>query len=482
MKIKIFKAGSVLSFLIVSLAVQASCISGNCINGVGTFVYEDNSKYAGFFVAGKPHGNGVLIGWDGSKYSGPFVKGKKQGLGKWISANGDVYTGNFANDTFEGKGRIAYANGDTYLGDWKSGYASGTGTYTFSDGHKYTGSFQMGDFSGFGRLTEVNGNYYEGAWLKNNKHGQGISYVEGQLKEVEYHNNLLVSERKKEEVLIAASNKSTVDKNLKAANNNKIYSTKITDTKSENQAQSKKELPQIYALIIGVASYQHLPSLKYTDDDAYLMYAFLKSPEGGALADDQIKILVDEAATGKAILNGLQEMGQKAGQDDVFLVFMAGHGFENAFVPGDYNGYNNQLEYKAILAALDQSQARHKLLIADACHSGTMAQARGRFDTSLERYYSAIDRTQGGTAVLMSSAPREVSMEYNGLRQGIFSHYIIRGLKGAADRNNDNLVTVSELYNYVHVGVREYTSKVQNPLIIGDYDKNMPVAWVNRTF
>ena len=46
-----------------------------------------------------------------------------------------------------------------------------------------------------------------------------------------------------------------------------------------------------------MASYKHMPALQYTDDDAYRMYAFLKSPEGGALKDEQIKILVDDAAT-----------------------------------------------------------------------------------------------------------------------------------------------------------------------------------------
>ena len=43
---------------------------------------------------------------------------------------------------------------------------------------------------------------------------------------------------------------------------------------------------QVWAVIIGVAAYDHMPALRYTDDDAYRMYAFFKSPEGGALDDD----------------------------------------------------------------------------------------------------------------------------------------------------------------------------------------------------
>ena len=39
-----------------------------------------------------------------------------------------------------------------------------------------------------------------------------------------------------------------------------------------------------------------MPVLRYTDDDAYQMYAFFKSPEGGALDDEHIRILINEAS------------------------------------------------------------------------------------------------------------------------------------------------------------------------------------------
>ena len=35
---------------------------------------------------------------------------------------------------------------------------------------------------------------------------------------------------------------------------------------------------KIYAMIVGVARYDHMPTLKYTDDDAYKIYAFLQKP------------------------------------------------------------------------------------------------------------------------------------------------------------------------------------------------------------
>ncbi|MCZ2444436.1 MAG: caspase family protein [Flavobacteriales bacterium] len=476
------KAAMMLCLSLISFYVDASCISGNCINGTGTFVYGDNSRYSGTFRAGKPHGSGVFIGVDGSKYTGQFVKGFKHGLGKWVSISGDIYTGNFAYDVFDGKGRMAYANGDIYVGEWKEGYAEGYGIYTFKNGSKYEGSFDVGRFSGQGRFTDTQGNYYEGPWVDNEKHGLGVSYSNGKMMSVEYVNNTLRSQ-----------------KNIEASESNHHYATGVKQPTAEQSAAKRESLsgnkatnqvsekvsksmalPKIFALIIGIASYQHMPSLKYTDDDAYLLYAFLKSPEGGALPDDQISILVDEAATREAIISGLNDLGRNAGKEDVILVFMAGHGLKGGFAPGDYNGYNNPIAYSDILNTLTGFKARHKLLITDACHSGSMTtQLRGSYDTALDSYYSAIQSANGGTAVMMSSASEEVSMEFNGLRQGVFSHFIIRGLKGAADKNGDRLVTISELYAYVQEGVRNYTARSQNPMIKGDYDKNMPLAWVN---
>jgi len=62
------------------------------------------------------------------------------------------------------------------------------------------------------------------------------------------------------------------------------------------------------------------------------------------------------------------------------------------------------------------------------------------------------------------------------LRQGIFSHFMIRGMKGEADSNLDKIVTVQELYRFVSDNVTDFTGAFQSPMLKGDYDKNMPVS------
>jgi hypothetical protein len=51
-----------------------------------------------------------------------------------------------------------------------------------------------------------------------------------------------------------------------------------------------------------------------------------------------------------------------------------------------------------------------------------------------------------------SCRARPMKLRWNlpALRQGVFSHFLIRGLKGEADTNSDKVVTVEELYDFVN--------------------------------
>ena len=235
---------------------------------------------------------------------------------------------------------------------------------------------------------------------------------------------------------------------------------------------------KIWAVIVGVANYAHMPTLKFTDDDAYQFFAFLKSPEGGALPDNQIEVLVDDQATRKNILTAMRTMFSKADANDEVVLYFSGHGLQGCFLPSDFDGFNNKLRHDEVLKVFAESRAKYKLCIADACHSGTLQglAAKSPVSTTLNRYYEAFENSAGGTALLMSSKGEEVSLEDHGLRQGIFSHYLLKGLKGQADVNDDSIISIREIFNYVYRGVREYTANAQTPILTGDFDENMPVG------
>jgi uncharacterized caspase-like protein len=96
---------------------------------------------------------------------------------------------------------------------------------------------------------------------------------------------------------------------------------------------------------------------------------------------------------------------------------------------------------------MKNSKAKHKIVIADACHSGSLRSATKSTPASdiISGYYEALDNSTGGsgTAILVSSKAEETSQERSGIRHGVFSFYLIKGLSGEADTDNDNVVSLT---------------------------------------
>ncbi|MEM9930022.1 MAG: caspase family protein, partial [Bacteroidota bacterium] len=178
----------------------------------------------------------------------------------------------------------------------------------------------------------------------------------------------------------------------------------------------------------------------------------------------------------EGVLNAMRSTFLRADENDMIIFYFSGHGLKGAFLPVDYDGYANRLEHDEIRDLLQQSKAKHKLVLADACHAGSLLASRAPTYVQIQDFYNALNESTGGTALLLSSKGEEYSLEDRGLRSGIFSHFLIRGLKGEANANADNIVSVRELFNFVHHRVRRYTGNVQTPTLTGNFDDNMPVA------
>ena len=167
-----------------------------------------------------------------------------------------------------------------------------------------------------------------------------------------------------------------------------------------------------------------------------------------------------------------------ADENDVIITYFAGHGVNGYYIPFDCNGYQNKVDYNDVKTKLAMSQAKQKLCIVDACHSGSLLAMKAPVMESLNLFYSELSSTAGGTAFLMSSKEEEFSLESMGLRQGVFSHFLIEGLKGYADANANSIVTIDELYSFIYKKVKDYTGDAQTPVLAGSFDKTMPIAMI----
>ncbi len=553
-----------------TVGLNAQCLSGNCFNGSGTYLYKSGAEYTGSFKNGRINGQGKLLFSNGNVYNGFWKDDYREGKGNLVFIDGGYYVGDFKKSQFSGHGEFNYPNGDQYIGDWRKNVPEGNGEYSFASGDQYKGQFKGGQFHGIGTMLYASGGQYMGHWAKNEKEGKGkIINADGIVQEGTWLAGELVKtensptqknktpKKKYEQHNSSVSTSSFLNSKDKAKDCNKYFCDfemgqyifrdgtrylgefkggkpigkgtvfyangdkyvgnwdtnrpqgngilyfkngrvlhalwdkgqvkrqieKITNIPDEVVEVDEDNEVKIWSVIVGVSRYTHMPTLKFTDDDAYHLYAFLKSPEGGAVPDEQITVLIDEDANKDQIIRTMKRKFHKADANDVIVFYFSGHGYDGSFLPFDFDGKNNLLSHTDLIQVLESSNAKHKVVFADACHSGSLNKSntmamKAPYSKKLNDYYSQFNDSKGGLALLMSSKETEYSLEDHGLRQGVFSHYLMRGLKGEANTNNDQIISIGELYKYVNHNVRLYTGNIQTPTITGDFDKNMPVGMI----
>ena len=116
------------------------------------------------------------------------------------------------------------------------------------------------------------------------------------------------------------------------------------------------------------------------------------------------------------------------------------------------------------------------IFILDSCFSGaarggTILTARSTRAPLSEQFMERLSRGKG-RVILSASRANEVSEEdskYGG-GHGVFTYYLLEGLKGGADYSKDGVVDVDELYRYLADTVPVATGQRQTPKKIGEVE------------
>jgi len=238
------------------------------------------------------------------------------------------------------------------------------------------------------------------------------------------------------------------------------------------------------ALVIGNGAYPNIGELANPSNDARLMADTLRQLDFEVIE----KINVSQKPMKKAI-KAFGNRLNRAGKDAVGLFYYAGHGapetdatspdgdgLEKYLIPYDADPqdlYTTGLPMREVETIFHRLNAERVIFITDSCYSGatggrTFATAARRAVVS-DNFLTRLSKGKG-RVVLTASRAGEVSEERDDLGHGVFTYYLLQGLKGKADFDADGLITVDEAYSYVSTHVPSATGQNQHPLKKGEVE------------
>ncbi|MFH2203839.1 MAG: caspase family protein [Elusimicrobiota bacterium] len=225
--------------------------------------------------------------------------------------------------------------------------------------------------------------------------------------------------------------------------------------------------PNDAALVVGIGSYREkfIPAVKYATRDAETVARYFENVLGVPQAN--IKLLTDDMATKSDLEAYLEDwLVRRVKEDSNVYFYYAGHGApdplgkEAYLVP--YEGHPDfaakLFPLKRLYSSLKKLKAKRTVVMLDSCFSGT--QGRGITKRGGRPLVTTVMPPPEGDdlVILTASSGREISSDYDKVEHGLFTYYLLKGMRGPSDTNRDRSISLAELFQYVRSNVSETAS------------------------
>ncbi len=224
----------------------------------------------------------------------------------------------------------------------------------------------------------------------------------------------------------------------------------------------------------------------FADRDAQLLYDTLISSNSGNFAEQNVRKLIGPAATLDNVRQAIEVwLPSVALEEDRVLIYFAGEAFLSggkaylALRDADpARAANTAYPMEALSGVLSSRvKARWKAVFTDASHGGALTP-----ETSNQAINQQLGSVQSGVLAITASRRQESAFEDPQLDggHGLFTYYLVQGLRGQADRDHDGFVVADELIEYVRSRVRDHAQQRgarQTPTESGDFDPGFVLAF-----
>lgn len=182
--------------------------------------------------------------------------------------------------------------------------------------------------------------------------------------------------------------------------------------------------------------------LRYAEHDAE-RFAEVMHAHGGIDPADTVVLHGADVDAMRAAFGALEAKlgaaGSVARREVVF--YYSGHSDELGLLMHD-----ERLPYRELRQSIDALSADVRIIVLDSCSAGALTRTKG----GARRAPFLVDEASQvtGHAYLTSSSEDEVAQESDRIGGSFFTHFLVTGLRGAADVSGDRKVTLSEAYQF----------------------------------
>jgi len=236
-----------------------------------------------------------------------------------------------------------------------------------------------------------------------------------------------------------------------------------------------------YAVVIGIERYRRdLPNVNFASHDAKVVREYLTKRLG--FSEQNVVSLINDHAAKSDMEKYLEYwLPEHVDNDSTVLIYFSGHGAPNLktnegyILP--YDGDPTYLDgtgysLKRLYETLEKSPAKEVVVMLDSCFSGT--GGRSVISKGLRPVVISVENpllAGGKTVVLTASSGVQSSSTYNSKSHGLLTYFLLKGLQGSADQNNDGKIDLSEVYAYlrpqVEIVARQEFNNEQTPQLLG---------------
>ncbi|MDD3144235.1 MAG: caspase family protein [Candidatus Cloacimonetes bacterium] len=216
-----------------------------------------------------------------------------------------------------------------------------------------------------------------------------------------------------------------------------------------------------WGVIIGIENYRNVQQVEFARRDAEFMREYFNKALG--IPSENIYVKTDDGATlgeFQALFNPRGWLEKNANKkDSEIFIYYSGHGAPDAggseafLLPHDGNpnfASNTGYPLQQLYTNLGSLKARQVTIFLDSCFSGgtrgneiILAGAKPVFISP------ELPSVAANVTVFSAASGSQIASSYPDMQHGLFSYYLMKGMRGEADANSDRKITQSEMNSYL---------------------------------